>query len=229
MITEDTLYVDEETLTELVLLRRLAHTHQRLKEAEHGPMNEQQIAMTGFLHGSIKKILRDYDDLMRRDRVQYGEAVGVVVGRFQVPELHDGHRFILQTVRGRHPNFGVAIGIANDIDAKNPLPYNIRATMIAEEFHDAITFPIRDIPLSDQEWSANLDVEIRKHFPVGAVRLYGSRDSFAPFYVGAFPVTVIDATESWTGTQVREHVGQETLNNAEFRRGVIFATQRVGQ
>jgi hypothetical protein len=229
METRDTLYVDEETLTELVLLRRLAHAHHRLKEAQHGPMNEEQQAMSSHYYGQINRILDDYAKVVRKDRERYGEAVGVVVGRFQIPELHDGHRFILETVRKRHPNFAVAIGIAHDLATiKDPLTYNMRATMIQEEFHDCVTMPIPDVKESDEVWSRNLDLAIRIAFPVGGIRLYGSRDSFIPSYHGQFPTTEISPAESWTGTQMRAKVGEEPLNNAEFRRGVIFATQVGG-
>lgn len=222
----DALYVDEETVDELVLLRRLVAAHRRLREIESRPMDGDQQDLIVGAHRQIRRILDSYERNISMDRAKYDEAIGVVVGRFQIPELHDGHHFLLQTVKNRHANVGVAIGVSATVSDKNPLPYNLRATMIQQDYPDILTFPIHDHE-SDHEWSLNLDREIVKHFPIGKVRLYGSRDSFAKVYTGALPVSQIDPTESWSGTQVREKVGEHPMNDAAFRRGIIFATQHT--
>ena len=57
--------------------------------------------------------------------------IGVVVGRFQVDDLHEGHKCLLNFARRRHPNLVVFIGVpALEGTRNNPLSYQLREQMI---------------------------------------------------------------------------------------------------
>ena len=47
---------------------------------------------------------------MTKTATDYRSDVGVVIGRFQVDELHAGHVELLNTVQAKHPNMLVLLG-----------------------------------------------------------------------------------------------------------------------
>jgi len=61
--------------------------------------------------------------------------VGVIVGRFQVNELHDAHTDLITSVLNKHDRVLLFLGnsiIRNTLN--NPLDYRARRAMIAEKF-----------------------------------------------------------------------------------------------
>lgn len=151
--------------------------------------------------------------------------VGVLVGRFQVPDLHEGHRQIIQIVRERHKHTLILIGVAPTLGTKeNPLPYVLRMQMLQALFPDVIILPMLDTA-SDHEWSRQLDLLVRTTFPTGSVRLYGGRDSFIQRYHGAFPTFEYPCVTHPDGTAMRDETGHQYINDPLFRRGVIWASQ----
>lgn len=64
------------------------------------------------------------------------EDVGVVIGRFQVASLTDGHEELISEVEERHPQLVVMIG-CHPVPgtADNPLSYQARAEMVRASFH----------------------------------------------------------------------------------------------
>lgn len=156
---------------------------------------------------------------------------GVVIGRFQVPVLHEVHRSILSFVSENHPKMLVFLGVAPTLGTReNPLDFITRSLMIREEFPNATILPLMDHP-SDEVWSQNLDQAIRTVFPLESVVLYGGRDSFRDSYKGQFdtkqmlpgmiPITAV------SGTEIRQEVAmQPPIASEAFRRGVIYACMR---
>ncbi len=56
--------------------------------------------------------------------------IGVVVGRFQVPELHPAHRDFIKEVESRHSRLIIFVGVHPFPSAKdNPLDFHTRAAM----------------------------------------------------------------------------------------------------
>ncbi len=127
-------------------------------------------------------------------------AHGVIVGRFQVPDLHAGHRFLIEHVRARHESLLVVLGTTNAPDERNPLSYEARRDMLLETYPGIAIAPLSDHP-SDAHWSALLDTLIREH--AEDALLYGSRDSFLSVYTGVFRTTYIEPVPSTSGTEVR--------------------------
>lgn len=149
--------------------------------------------------------------------------LGVVIGRFQVPYLHDGHKRLISTVRALHAKYLIFVGVSATLGTtKDPLDYVTRMKMIQDEFPDAIILPIKDEP-SDESWSKHLDLAIRDVFPLGTVRLYAGRDSFIPSYSGKFPTFEFPDLNDIDGTAIRELISKKTILTKEGREGWIHA------
>lgn len=221
-------YIDDDTLVELDILRRLANAEKALNDPKLNAVSADNSAIRSDLYRQIKRLVQDHKEFIRGTQERFSEAVGVIVGRFQLDKLHAGHKCLIETVRSRHQCYAVAIGITVDgtPTQKDPLSYHMRASMILEDFKDCVTFPIQDIN-DDDVWSKKLDEAIRQAFPQGTVRLYGGRDSFIPAYTGEFPTTEITAVDGTSGTEVRNRVGASPASNAEFRKGLIYGLQNT--
>ncbi len=151
--------------------------------------------------------------------------VGVIVGRFQVAELTDGHKYVIDSVRESHKQVIVAIGVSEALGTKkNPLGYAARMQMIQETFPDVIITHIMDTK-DDEKWSRTLDKTIRALCPMGSVCLYGSRDSFIKTYKGRYPTFELAVINEEAGTRIREEIGKTACNSKDFRAGVIHSCQ----
>lgn len=148
----------------------------------------------------------------------------MIVGRFQVNELHDGHLELFRQVSDRHERVIVFIGVPRTVPTKrNPLDFEVRKKMIQHDYPDFIILPLRD-EKSDEFWSKRLDESIESVTQfTGSVTLYGGRDSFVPHYYGRFQVHQLDLPHPTTGTQVREKISNHVMQSKEFRAGAIYA------
>ncbi len=151
--------------------------------------------------------------------------VGVIVGRFQVPDLSDAHKKLITTIKESHKQVIVVVGISPTLGTKkHPLGYTTRMQMIQAEFPEVIVAPLADVG-TDATWSKNLDFLIRALCPVGTVCLYGGRDSFIKQYLGKYPTHELAIINEEQGTRIREEVGKTVCNSSDFRKGIIFACQ----
>ncbi|MBI1957231.1 MAG: NUDIX domain-containing protein [Candidatus Niyogibacteria bacterium] len=154
-------------------------------------------------------------------------TVGVIVARFQVPELHEGHRHLVNYVLGRHTDVLIVLGIPRGLpSATNPLPFGSRKQMVLDTFpgRPLIVDGLFDHPISHEGWSDDLDLLIQKTF--GKQRpaiLYGSRDSFIPLYTGIFPTHAVPPQEHVSGTQQRQKIAP--VHSRDFRAGIIYAIE----
>ena len=151
---------------------------------------------------------------------------GVVVGRFQVNELHEAHIDLIQSVVNQHDRVLLFLGnslIRNTLN--NPLDYRARRAMITEKFPNVEVHYINDVPTDDVKWSKNLDKMIGEQLlPMQTVTLYGSRDSFLKSYHGKYKVCELEATTFISGTEVRRRVCNNYPPTADYRAGMIAAT-----
>lgn len=153
--------------------------------------------------------------------------VGVLVGRFQVPSLHDGHIDVLDFVAEQHDKVIVFLGTngSGQSTRMNPLDFQAREQMIRELYPDFTILYIEDQP-SDKFWSNWLDRQIAQQTNASqTVILYGSRDSFISHYEGKHPTQELEAEEKISGTEIRNEVKrQRPKNSQEWREGVVYGT-----
>jgi bifunctional NMN adenylyltransferase/nudix hydrolase len=149
--------------------------------------------------------------------------IGVMVGRFQTPELHDAHHQLLKQVASNHKKVILFLGVpCTAITRRNPLDFTSRRLMIQEAYPDFTILPIRDCAY-DEEWSKHIDQAIREIYPFGTVTLYGGRDSFIAHYKGGFPCEELESKHFISATEVRQQVSNEARRSKDFRAGVIYA------
>ena len=154
--------------------------------------------------------------------------IGVVIGRFQVPELHDAHKELLQKVLSIHKRVILFLGLAPDsckCSYNNPLDYATRKAMIEKVFPQIEVLYIKDIG-NNELWSKELDRQISLHVGPGLnVVLYGSRDSFITHYRGKYATEELIPTRYVSGKEIRKNVGVKSKATQEFREGVIWAVE----
>jgi bifunctional NMN adenylyltransferase/nudix hydrolase len=158
------------------------------------------------------------------DTVVKKTDIGVVIGRFQVHELHDGHHDLIKTVMQHHDKVVILLGVSPAKSTKNnPLDFKSRELMLHESYPDLTILPIYDVH-NDEEWSRDLDKKIREVFSIGSVTLYGSRDGFIPFYRGNFPTVELEARYKVSGSEIRKSLSHKLIADKGFRHGIIYAS-----
>lgn len=155
------------------------------------------------------------------DEIKKNE-VGVIIGRFQTPVLHEGHTSVLDKVTDMHSNVVVFLGVPRIQNTKrNPLDFSTRIKLIQESYPDVIVLALPD-HRSDEKWSENVDNALATMFPETKAILYGSRDSFLPYYSGKHETNELDQVASHNATDLRAEAATKTLDSDEFRAGVIY-------
>jgi len=151
--------------------------------------------------------------------------VGVIIGRFQVPTLHDGHKGLIDHVLSKHKKVLILVGSTPGIRAtrRQPLDYHTRLLMIQEEYSQVLVAPITDMP-SDEDWSRMVDGKIYDTFQTPSAALYGSRDGFIPHYSGRYETVELASSIDTSGSKVRKDISDEVRQHEEFRRGVIYSS-----
>lgn len=155
--------------------------------------------------------------------------VGVVIGRFQVETLHEGHRYLINEAFRHHKKVIIFVGCSPILGTKyDPLDFPTRERMLRAEYPDAIILPQHD-KLSDEEWSKALDTQIRGIVPnLTGAKLYGGRGSFQPHYKGQFTVVEVNSgIEYRSGTSQRNDIGKVVRSSPDFRAGIIYSTQNA--
>ncbi len=157
-------------------------------------------------------------------------SYGVIVGRFQVNDLHDGHMELFRQVRSRHKTVVVFIGVhPAGLTVDHPLDYPTRKAMIQAKFPEFIVLPLRDTA-DDPSWSAQLDYALSSVADFGDITLYGGRDSFVPHYTGRYkPVelTLMPEIAAIKGTDIRNNISNRVIDSPDFRAGMIYAAAHL--
>jgi bifunctional NMN adenylyltransferase/nudix hydrolase len=152
--------------------------------------------------------------------------VGIIVGRFQCPFLHDGHLEILKHVVNSHPRVFVFLGQSPlKCTQHDPLDFNTRRAMIEQAFPEIEVHRIDDMG-NNERWTRELDRQIGLLIgPTQTVVLYGSRDSFIPAYSGRFKTTALTPSRHVSASEIRKAIGVRSKKTREFREGVVWAVQ----
>ena len=153
--------------------------------------------------------------------------VGVVVGRFQVPTFHEGHKYLLDNVQKSHKYMMIIVGVSPVTGSRsNPMDYLTRMEMLRNMYPNALIYPIADVH-NNALWSSTLDRIIKAPFEGSGftIRLYGGRDSFLKQYNGILTTYEIPNLNNVSGTAVRESIVQP-IDSEDFRKGIIFAANK---
>lgn len=150
--------------------------------------------------------------------------VGIIVGRFQIHELHDAHKGLIEFVRARHDRVLIFLGLSPIIGTiANPLDFRARKQMLAEDFPDVEVFYVEDSKY-DSDWSRKLDSQIKRLLtPHQTAILYGSRDSFIAHYSGSYKTVELESKTFVSGTEVRRKVSNGFKPTRDYRAGMIAA------
>jgi bifunctional NMN adenylyltransferase/nudix hydrolase len=149
--------------------------------------------------------------------------VGVMIARFQVHKLHEGHIALIDSICNNHKKVIIFLGIPQVQNTDhNPLDFATRKAMVQKLYPNVIILPIKD-NRSNEAWSHELDSMIKVPFGEKRALLYGSRDSFLPFYSGKYQSVELITDIFYSGTEIRKQVSREILESEDFRAGVIHA------
>jgi bifunctional NMN adenylyltransferase/nudix hydrolase len=155
------------------------------------------------------------------------KEIGVIIGRFQIDQLHEGHIALIDYVRSKHNKVILFLGVAvGEHKEEQALGYATREKMIKSAYPDVIVAPLRDIG-NDDKWSKQLDTKIREIYHHGSVVLYGGRDSFIPYYSGKFDTEDIgnaipEVSNDISATNRRLKIKSEVRDSADFRAGILY-------
>lgn len=151
------------------------------------------------------------------------KTTGVIVARFQTPFLHEGHFSLIRYVQERHNKVVIVLGVSPvKGSVRNPLDFYVRERMIKNAFPEIIVLPLPD-RRNDTTWSNDLDQLLATTFHSEKFILYGSRDSFIPYYSGKNEVLEIPQTSDHSGTSLREQISDRVMGTEDFRSGLIYA------
>ena len=156
--------------------------------------------------------------------MKLSKDLGVVIGRFQIPELHEGHVGLLDEVARRHEQLLILVG-HNTIrfNTDDPFPFHIRKQMLESRYPRATVLPLMDSPVSNEHWSSTVDSKVAIVSGNGKAVLYGSRDSFIPKYSGRYPTEELTELQHVSATQVRALTGSMMVDDPLFRKGWLSA------
>lgn len=151
------------------------------------------------------------------------KTIGVIVGRFETPYLHQGHSYLFQVVSDVADTVCVVLGThGGNPTNRYPLDLETRKQMILTSFPKAVILDIPDMP-SNQKWSESLDKLLIDRFPEEDITIYGSRQSFLDCYSGKVRTMSIKPFKHYSGTQIRNEECSKVVNSTDFRKGIIYS------
>ncbi len=155
------------------------------------------------------------------------KATGVIIARFQTPYLHEGHKYLIDEIRSKHNKIVVVLGVSPVKGSRrNPFDFYTRERLLKQFAPDLMVLPLSDHP-SDTTWSKNLDTLLQNTFPSESFILYGSRDSFLPYYSGHLQVVALPEFGEHSATAIRNDNSDKVLDSTDFRMGINYAFQNT--
>lgn len=147
----------------------------------------------------------------------------VIIARFQTPYLHEGHKQLIDMVKESHAKLIILLGVSPIMGSrKNPYDYYTREKMIKKDYPEVIVLPISDHP-SDKTWSENIDNLLKSVFTAEQFCLFGSRDSFIPYYSGKFETVELPEHGDYNATELRKQYADKVFDSNDFRAGILYA------
>lgn len=160
--------------------------------------------------------------------------VGVIIGRFHVPELHAGHLHLFDIVNAASDRVVVLLGVSalDGRAAEYPLTFAQRESMYRHSLASVtgtrqppVVLPLLDRD-GDDVWSQQIDDLLDVVFPGENITLFGGRDSFTEHYKGSLKVERISTLPviDVAGRAIRAAVKER--NSADFLLGQIHSLQK---
>lgn len=150
-------------------------------------------------------------------------AVGIIVGRFQTPELTESMIKLMNSVYETHINTACFLK-THPVPGhrSNPLSFVSRRQMIQTAFPNMFVAPIMDMSVS-KRWVDTLISEVRKYYPLYKVHLYFTDGRDLAFYkeVRPWPADQLDIDGLIT-YDFLSAVNVTSRSSDDFRRGVMY-------
>lgn len=160
--------------------------------------------------------------------------LGVIIGRFQTPELTDAHQHLIAQVAARSVRVAVMLGVSRAVSKKDPLEFILRKWMV-EDFWagrypdragDLFIIPDHNCP-TDEQWARRIDEHVDALLvPRGTITIFCGPDGAGHAYQsagGRHTVEVLDS-HGTHATVVRANIMPERTTS--FRRGVVYGAER---
>lgn len=152
-------------------------------------------------------------------------TTGIIIGRFQVPELTPGHVSLFVKAYEMFDQVGVLLGVPVQPSPDNPLPVEARAQMIGP-WQPLFIGKVKDHPGNNKAWSAAVDDQVSfqgEWHELGTVVLLGGRKSFVSAYEGRYPTAELPLWFGKSGTEVRSDITNgDVIDSVMFRKGIIW-------
>lgn len=135
--------------------------------------------------------------------------LGVIIGRFQTPYLHDGHKHLINSAMQENNQIMILLGSTfnDEKNERNPYSFEERIEMVRRDFPNALIYKLSDVPNDNPKWSSNVDEIVHSIMDIEGydeAKLYHSRDSFKDFYSGSLETVEIKQIYDISATQIRE-------------------------
>lgn len=149
-------------------------------------------------------------------------TLGIVIGRFQVPDLHPSHHILISQAARNSEQLAIFIAIPKARGTNyDPLDFLTRKLMLQEYYPDAILLPLPD-NRSDEAWSTQLDKKISElQHEDQPVTIFTGPNGLASSYKGNYNIETVEEVPEYEGASLHP-LKQTPRNSAEFRRGVIY-------
>lgn len=158
------------------------------------------------------------------------KKIGVLIGRFQSPQLTEGHKHIIDSAAKNSDELLILVGNnSKKFTMRYPLPIDYRKELVKNYCNNqGYKFKVDSLmDYRDNEvWSKKLDKKVAKYYVLdekNQITLYGSRDSFIDCYTTKkFPFVEINEVPGISATSVRNEVAKNVVHTEDWAAGVIY-------
>lgn len=164
------------------------------------------------------------------------KSVGVIVGRFQVPYLTKGHKWLIETAINKFDQVIILVGDTKTLlsgwkrmDSLDPFPFEFRKKTILKEYPGVLIQKFEDVG-NVILWNQKLDNYLES-LDMGDYYMVGSRNSFLDNYNGKYKKYLLESPEQEiSGTNLRNQVYEEAerpgfMPSEDFMKGIIWAVR----
>lgn len=169
------------------------------------------------------------------EKIKNKLRIGVIIGRFQLPEPHSGHIKLYEHVKSKSDFIVFIIGnAAIPLTDKNPLNVYARIDILSKHFGSMHAYTAVIDNICDYKWSQEVDAKIWTSVSSSGISmrndieitLYGSRDSFIPNYHGKYKIELIEASSFISSTQTRAFIKNKRISDLRTpQEGIIYAIE----